>query len=373
MVAATAVSPATQVNVYVCQLFGITPRGASSALGFALPDAVFVDYRTLPGGPFTDYSGGRTATHEIGHWAGLAHVFDEAGACWAEGDGVADTPAQSTPTSGCPAAKDSCPGWPGMDSVHNFMDYSVDGCMHEFTAGQVVRMRAALLGIRPALVDASTIPAPPPPPSPPRRRLRGPALLEGCFLLTHLGPHCATTLQPLGCRLLQRRSTLRACAAHRRRRWCAATAGSQHCAHDASRQCKVHVACICSPLRQRPGSALHLLLINSSTPAQGPGRLHLSAMPTPAYLQQCVPNSCSMCHFKFSLYFFIIYHHPAIITLSRHPSLPERQFPHLPFVHAPLAPASYVNRPPGLCSQQPSNFDLQLSFITDPFMHANSL
>lgn len=121
IVAATAVNPATQANLYVCQLFGMTPRGASSALGFALPGAVFVDYRTLPGGPFADFSGGRTATHEMGHWAGLAHVFDEGGACWGDGDGVDDTPAQSTPTSGCPASKDSCPGWPGQDNVHNFM------------------------------------------------------------------------------------------------------------------------------------------------------------------------------------------------------------------------------------------------------------
>ena len=121
IVAATAVSPATQLNIYVCQLYGPTPRGASTVFGFALADGVFVDYRTLPGGTFGAYSGGRTATHEMGHWAGLAHVFDEGGACGGPGDGVADTPAQRTPTSGCPAFKDSCPDWPGQDSVHNFM------------------------------------------------------------------------------------------------------------------------------------------------------------------------------------------------------------------------------------------------------------
>lgn len=82
-----------------------------------------MDFRTLPGGPLARFSGGRTATHEVGHWAGLSHTF--AGGCAGAGDGVADTPAQAAPTSGCPATpRDSCPGSPGADLQTNFMDYS---------------------------------------------------------------------------------------------------------------------------------------------------------------------------------------------------------------------------------------------------------
>lgn len=56
---------------------------------------------------------------QVGHWAGLDHIFSLS--CDDAGDGVADTPQQGLPTSGCPARKDSCPGKPGLDLVNNFM------------------------------------------------------------------------------------------------------------------------------------------------------------------------------------------------------------------------------------------------------------
>ncbi|KAG8803573.1 hypothetical protein FRC16_004446 [Serendipita sp. 398] len=53
-------------------------------------------------------------------------------------DYVSDTPPQSTATSGCPSSQDSCSGG-GVDSIHNYMDYSTDACMTSFTTGQITR------------------------------------------------------------------------------------------------------------------------------------------------------------------------------------------------------------------------------------------
>jgi hypothetical protein len=100
-------------------------------------DGVVIARHTLPGGGGGHYSAGDAAVHETGHWLGLFHTF--AGKCGRRGDFVDDTPAERRPSYSCPVGRDSCDAR-GRDPVHNFMDYSYDGCMDRFTKGQVSRM-----------------------------------------------------------------------------------------------------------------------------------------------------------------------------------------------------------------------------------------
>jgi hypothetical protein len=113
-------------------------------------DGIVIDWESFLGvstrAPYVgQYDQGETATHEAGHWLNLEHTFY--GGCNAKGDFVADTPAELTATRGCPEGKDTCSD-PGLDPIHNYMDYSFDSCYTEFTPGQTQRMRDAYLYYR---------------------------------------------------------------------------------------------------------------------------------------------------------------------------------------------------------------------------------
>jgi hypothetical protein len=116
--------------------------------GQAYLDGIVVDWESMPRASrrYADqYDLGHTATHEAGHWFNLHHVFN--GGCNNWGDYVDDTPPQRIATFGCPEGQDSC-RQPGLDSIHNYMDYSFDSCYNQFTAGQVVRMQDAWVAFR---------------------------------------------------------------------------------------------------------------------------------------------------------------------------------------------------------------------------------
>jgi hypothetical protein len=147
-----AVDPAHTLNFYTCK-----PKG--NILGYAyLPQSypesnyhhgVVVLYSSLPGGGADPYDEGDTGTHEVGHYLGLEHTFQ--GGCQAPGDSVADTPFEASAAFGCPTGRDTC-SQAGLDPITNFMDYTDDACMFEFSNGQSGRMQNMVATYKPGLL-----------------------------------------------------------------------------------------------------------------------------------------------------------------------------------------------------------------------------
>jgi len=137
------------LNVYVADIgdgllgWAYFPKGYNNGRDFI--DGVVMLDESMPGGTAGKYSLGDTLTHEVGHWLMLEHTF--AHGCSASGDYVADTPREAQPQFDCPVGADTCTA-PGLDPIHNFMDYTQDSCMNMFTRGQAERMSDAWLAFR---------------------------------------------------------------------------------------------------------------------------------------------------------------------------------------------------------------------------------
>lgn len=146
-----AVDPAHTLNIYTGGLGGRLLGWAFFPWSFPedhFMHGVVVHYGSLPGGYLSAYNLGRTTVHEVGHYLGLLHTFENG--CEAPGDLVEDTPFEESPAFGCPVGRNTCPD-PELDPIHNYMDYGDDACVTEFTPGQGNLMHDVVPAYRPSL------------------------------------------------------------------------------------------------------------------------------------------------------------------------------------------------------------------------------
>ncbi len=150
------------LNIWVCNIGGGILGYAQFPGGAASTDGVVVDYRYIgtTGTATAPFNLGRTATHEVGHWLNLRHIWGDGG-CTVD-DFVADTPTSSSANYGCSLNTVKCST---LDMVQNYMDYTDDACMNIYTAGQKARMRALFApgGARASLLSSTACGASNPP------------------------------------------------------------------------------------------------------------------------------------------------------------------------------------------------------------------
>ncbi|RXR17311.1 zinc metalloprotease [Flavobacterium amnicola] len=137
-------SPTTKLNFWVCTIGGgilgyAQFPGGSSATDGVVCDSKYVGVTSNSGSSYP-YNLGRTATHEVGHWMNLRHIWGDA-TCGS--DLVADTPVHNTANYGVPPVghRSTCTGTP-LEMYMNYMDYTDDRGMYMFSLGQKSRMDA---------------------------------------------------------------------------------------------------------------------------------------------------------------------------------------------------------------------------------------
>ena len=137
------VNPTTKLNIWACNLGGGLLGYAQFPGGSAATDGVVCLYSAFGNTTYAPYNKGRTATHEVGHWFNLRHIWGDK-RCG--NDLVSDTPAHDAANYGCPAAgiKSTCQGKP-IEMWMNYMDYTDDACMYMFTTGQKARAQATVV------------------------------------------------------------------------------------------------------------------------------------------------------------------------------------------------------------------------------------
>ena len=142
------------LNIWVCDISGGILGYAQFPGGSATTDGIVIDYQYFGtiGTASAPFDLGRTATHEVGHWLNLRHIWGDGG-CNVD-DFVSDTPASNSANYGCALGNSACGS---VDMVQNYMDYSDDACMNLFTLGQRNRMRALFEsgGYRSSLLNSS--------------------------------------------------------------------------------------------------------------------------------------------------------------------------------------------------------------------------
>jgi Pregnancy-associated plasma protein-A len=139
-------SPKTHLNLWVCPLRDNLLGYAQFPGGPQSTDGVVINYQAFgtAGTAQQPFHKGRTATHEIGHYFNLRHIWGDTPDC-SGSDMVPDTPNCAGPNTGMPPFPTiTCNNGPNGDMFVNYMDYTDDSGMFMFTTQQVLRMRTTL-------------------------------------------------------------------------------------------------------------------------------------------------------------------------------------------------------------------------------------